>query len=318
MKRVKTTAAFALIFIIAVLFTGCSSVMNKMENEEVRAYTETMVDSIIDGDVDTAYSLLQDACTIDEFTPVFKNLEILLKDVESYELKLIGLYNNTNINNGKSVTTLSTTYKMTDNADKIYVISANSSSECEKLSYFEIQPYKNTKLYSTGTINSMKDASTLQWIMMLLNIPILGIVVFAVIDCSRQKINKKALWLVLIVLGLVTFGLSLSSSNIRLNLNLGLFLNYSAFIKYGDGSMILRSMLPVGAIVYFIMRNHLIKKASNPPQPPMTPQPQQYMPYNSPYQPIYHDTQQYGNQQSQENFTQEQAPYSQSQNTDVN
>ncbi|MBQ8057560.1 MAG: hypothetical protein IJ275_04420 [Ruminococcus sp.] len=289
MKKYKVLLTSVLIVLLAVLCSGCSSILNKMENKEIRTYTETMVDAIIAKDFDTAYSLIEDACTKDEFAQVYNDMEVLLYDVKSYELKFAGFYSNTNISGGKSVTTLSTTYEMTDDADKVYVISVESSSEYEKLSHFDIQLYENTKLYVTGTIGGMKNASTLQWIMMLLNIPVLGLVIFAVIDCSRQKIKRKALWLVLIILGLVTFSLTLSTSNIHLNVNLGWLINYCAFIKYGDGSMILRFMLPVGAIMYFIMRNHLIKKASTPPQPPMPPQ----APYQQGYIPQVQEPQPY-------------------------
>lgn len=311
MKRFKVTLISVLIILLAVLCSGCSAVLDKMENKEIRKYTESMVDAIIAKDFDTAYSVIEDACTKDEFARAYNDMEVLLYDVESYELKLIGFYNNTNVSNGKSITTLSATYQMTDNTDKVYVIGVESSSKYEKLSFFEIQPYEKTKLYVTGTVTSMKDSSTLQWIIMLLNIPVLGIVIFAVIDCSRQKIKKKALWLVLIILGLVTFGLSLSTSSIRLNFNLGWLMNYSAFIKYGDGSMILRVMLPAGAIVYFIMRSHLIKKASAPPQPPMPPQAPYYPQYGAqPYQQG-HSQQRQETQSYNQPYNQSPAQYSQ-------
>ncbi len=337
MKGFKIFSATIFIIIISVFCSGCSAFMDSVENQELRSYTEIMIDAIIAKDFDTAYSMIDDACSKDEFARVCTNMEVLLYDVESYKLEFTGVYKNINFHNGKTVNTLSATYKMTDNTDRVYIISVESNSEFEKLSYFEIQPYENTKLYSTGAINSMKDASPIQWVILLSNLVSIAVVIFAVIDCSRQKIKKKTLWLIIIILGLLTFGVTLSTSSLYFKLNISWFNNYSAFIKYGDGSMILRFMLPVGAIVYFIMRNHLIKKAATPPQPPVPPQPPYYPQYgaqpyqptntqhptqytlhNNPYQPPQHSAQQYGAPNPQTTPIQNEYVCSQTTNTDNN
>ncbi len=286
MYKNRFFAILGILAVILVSLSGCSAVLESVENEQVREYTEQMLNAIIEKDFDTAYSFVEDAYSKDYFAKEYFEMASLLYDVESYELKLIGFKNHVNVTNGKKLNTLNSTYQMTENDDK-YIVYVATNSDCKKLSFFDVNAYESTNLYHTGTINKMSDASTLQWVMLLSNIITIGLTIYAMVDCSKQKIRKKALWLILIILGMVTVALSLSSESLRLNFSLGLFINYSAFIRYGDGSMILRAMIPAGAIVYFIVRSHLIQKASTPPQntqPPQYPQPQQSQ-YYQPQQP---------------------------------
>lgn len=299
MRKNRLFALVGILVIIILSLSGCSAVMESVENEQVREYTEQMLDAIIDKDFETAYSFVADAYTKDEFAQEYNLMEPLLYDVKNYELKFIGFKSNVNINNGKKLSTTNSTYEMTEGSNR-YVVYVTTNSDCEKLSYFNVKSYKSTNLYHTGTIDKMADASALQWIMILLNLVTIPITIIAVIDCSKQKINKKALWLLIIIFGLLTIGLSVSSNKIQTITNLGWFMNYSAFIKYGDGSFVIRMMIPVGAIIYFIFRKHLINKASTPPQspqqtpPPVSYQPPQYYPHN-PVKP----PQQYENSNSQ-------------------
>lgn len=280
-NRNRLFAIVGILFVILLLLSGCSAVMESVEDKQVREYTEQMLDAILDKDFDTAYSLVSDAYTKDEFAQEYNLMEPLLYDVKSYELTLVGY--NKNIKNGKKLTTTNSTYEMTENTDK-YVVYVATNSDYEKLSYFNVKSYESTNLYHTGTVDKMGDASTLQWIMLLLNLVTIAITVFAVVDCSKQKIKRKALWIIIIILGLLTIGLSINSTSIQTIANLGWFMNYSAFIKYGDGSFILRVMIPVGAIIYFIFRKRLINKASAPPQNPQPPQQ-----YENPHTPPYND-----------------------------
>lgn len=284
MKK-RFLAIVIFLFVIAISLSGCSALLQSVENEQVREYTQDVLDAIIAKDFDTAYSFVGDAIAKDEFAREYTRMEALLFDVQSYNLTLIGFSTNTKYANGKKLVTVDSTYQMTENDDK-YIVYVNTNSDYEKLSYFDVKAYESTNLYYTGTINKMSNATTFQWIMILSNLLALGIAVFAVIDCAKHKIKLKALWIIIIILGMLTFGVSYSFGSIRTNFSLGLFMNYSAFIRYGDGSINFRLMFPVGAVVYFILRNFLIKKATTPQQPPQYYNPTQPQ-YCQPTQPQY-------------------------------
>lgn len=275
MLKKKSLAIVLLLSMIILSLSGCSQLLERFENEEVRAYTEGMLDAIIDKDFDTAYSFVQDVYSEDEFAQQYNEMESLLCDVKSYELTLVGFNNNVNVTNGKKLATISASYTMTEN-DKEYVVFVSTSSNYEKLSSFDVKLFEDTSLYTTGNINNMAQASLFQWIMILTNVVSLALMLFAVVDCSKHKINKKALWIIFIVLGLISFRFSFGPEMIKLNFYLGMITNYSAFIKYGNGSFVLRLMIPLGAIVYLIVRKRLIKKASTPPQQPQMPDYPQY------------------------------------------
>lgn len=275
MLKKKFLAIVLLLSMIILSLSGCSQLLERFENEEVRAYTEGMLDAIIDKDFDTAYSFVQDTCSKDEFAQEYNKMEALLYDVKTYDLKLTGIYSKVNVINGKKTTTVDATYSMVENDDK-YVVYAQTNTDYKKLSQFDVKSFENTNLFSTGSINKMSQASLFQWIMILTNVVSLALMLFAVVDCSKHKINKKALWIIFIVLGLISFRFSFGPEMIKLNFYLGMITNYSAFIKYGNGSFVLRLLIPLGAIVYLIVRNRLIKKASTPPQQPQMPDYPQY------------------------------------------
>ena len=99
------------------------------------------------------------------------------------------------------------------------------------------------------------------WALLLLNVLSLGFVAFAIVDCSRLKIKRKALWILLLVFGFVTLGATVSGSMFRIHFNFSWLTNYSALIRYGSGTAVIRLMLPIGAIVYFCTRRSLLKTA---------------------------------------------------------
>ncbi len=286
-----------LLLVITLCLSGCSAILESVEDTQIRKYTQGMLDAIIAKDFDTAYTFVEDAVTKDVFAREYTRMEALLYDVESYELKFIGFSSNTNFQNGKTFKNTNYTYEMAENDDK-YIVYVNTNSDYQKLSCFDVKAFESTNLYYTGTINKMGDATAFQWVMLLSNLLTLGIAVFAVIDCAKNKIKLKALWIIIIILGMLTFGVSITSATLRANFSLGLFMNYSSLIKYGDGSLKFSIMLPVGAIVYLILRNTLIKKATTKPQPPQyynPPQQQYYQPTQPPYQQYNYQTPQYQN-----------------------
>ena len=130
------------------------------------------------------------------------------------------------------------------------------------LNSFYLTPYEKTDYYFTGTLNNLKDATGAQWGFLLLNVIAIGFTVFALVDCSRQKIKKKALWILLLLLGFISLGATISSTSFRLNFNVGWITAYSALIRYGSGTVMLRLMLPVGTIIYFAMRRSLLKEST--------------------------------------------------------
>lgn len=265
MKFLRNMLLFALTVIMLLSCVSCSSFVQMFDNEEIRTYTETMLDSILADDFDGAYAVINDICTEDEFVSTFNQINNALSDVQTYELSLLSINKNSNMTNGEVVNSIAASYKMTTNLDT-YIVDVQTISTYDKLSSFYITPYEETDYYYTGTINNMKNATVMQWIMLLLNLVAIGITVFALVDCCRKKIKLKALWIIIIILGMVTVGVTFGASVLRFNFNIAWLFAYSAYIIYGGGTVVFRLMIPVGSIIYFALRKLLIKKTVSVPE----------------------------------------------------
>ena len=260
MRKNLVKSVCAIILTVLILCSGCTSVLQDLENAEVRQSTERMLDALIANDFQTAYSLVNKICTEEDFKPVFTQMQELLGNADTYELKLLSIYTNGTITNGQKIRSVSSTYEMTTKNGRV-IVSIRMDDQIG-LNGFYLTPYEKTDYYSTGTLNNMKDATGVQWGFLLLNVIAIGFAVFALVDCSRQKIKRKVLWILLILLGFVSLGATMSSASFRLNFILGWITAYSALIRYGSGTVMLRLMLPVGTIIYFAMRRSLLKESA--------------------------------------------------------
>lgn len=259
MKKLKKIISLTVVSVMIFIFSSCSALVSAFENKDLRTYTDQMLNSILTNDNKTAYALVSDVCSEGDFKRVFDDMHNLLKDVGTYELKLVSINQKNNYEKGENVTTLDSVYEMkTDKAR--YVVSVQSSSQNAKLSAFFITPYEKTSLYYTGVIENMKGASFAQWAMLLSNLLILTLIIVALIDCCRQKVKVKALWIILIIIGVLALGLTISSSGINFNFYLTWITSYNAIVRYGSGEVTARFIIPWGALLYFILRRSLIKK----------------------------------------------------------
>jgi hypothetical protein len=84
--------------------------------------------------------------------------------------------------------------------------------------------------------------------------------VWMLVDCIKRKVAKKPLWILLILFG-IKLSLTITPERFNFNWSFGLFLQISGV--YGDiyQNLITASLLlPIGAVVYFIVRKHITKK----------------------------------------------------------
>ena len=260
MRKKLVRSVCVVILTVLMLCSGCGAVLQELENAEVRQSTEEMLNALIANDFQTAYSLVSKICAEEDFKPTFTQMRELLGNADTYELKLLSIYTNGTLTNGQKIRSVNSTYEMTTNSGRV-IVSVRMDDRIG-LSSFYLSPYEKTDYYFTGTLENMKDATGLQWCFLLLNVVAIGFTVFALVDCSRQKIKKKALWILLLLIGFVSVGATIAAASIRLNFNVGWITAYSALIRYGSGTVMLRLMLPVGTIIYFAMRRSLLKQST--------------------------------------------------------
>ncbi len=243
-----------LAILLILPLTACGSLMDAIDDPEIREMSESMLDAVITDDRDTARSLFPDILSEEDFLSGYEQLRDALYGVSSYELT--ATYRNHTTNSTQTATEV-TYYMTTDNGN--FVVVTTVVSDYDGVYNFRITPEEYTTLVSTGTIGNMKGANTFQWIMLALALIETIFVILVLVDCCRRKIKMKPLWIILILVG-ICLTVSLSASNMRFNFNIGSIANYSALIIYGDESFVLRFLIPVGAILYLILRRKITKE----------------------------------------------------------
>ena len=256
MKR--KIAILMAVVLLMLCFSGCANMVQQMENAEVRAAAEGMLDALIAGDADAGYALAGEGSTRQKFMPVFEDLSQVLRGVEEYELDMLAIGTRTTISDGERTEIVRSAYEMTAGTERyIVVLEINSRLG---LSGFEVAPYEQTDYYFTGTLGRMEEANGVQWALLLSNILSVGLAVAAVADCCRHRIKNKGLWITGLILGFMTLSVKTAASAFGIHFSFGWILNYSALIRYGGGTQVLRLLFPVVAIVYFILRRRLLKQ----------------------------------------------------------
>lgn len=258
MKKRNMVAVCAIFLAVLLLFGGCSEALQSLDNAQVRQSTEAMLDALIANDFQAAYALVSGICTEEEFAPTFSQLRELLQDTDSYELSLLYIHTGAGVSNGQKYKNISSVYEMTAESEKL-IIEVRIDDQIG-LTRFYVTPYEYTDYHYTGTLDKMQGATGVQWLVLLLNVAVMGVALFALVDCCRQKIKKKALWIAVLVLGFVTVGATVSATGFRLNFNIGWITAYCALVRYGSGTVMLRLMLPAGAIAYFAKRRSLLRQ----------------------------------------------------------
>lgn len=257
MKKNRIMALCVILLLLISLCVGCTKPIGRFEDEELRQYTETILDAIIAEDFQTAYEPFRQICLEDDFFEVFSQMRSLIGYANAYELKLLSINTNVSWDDGQQISSKDAIYQMTA-GKKIIIVSIGTDSQ-RGLRGFTLAPYQSTDYYSVGTLSNMQGANWTQVLLLLSNLIPLGLVIFAIVDCIRSKLKNKALWILLLILGFATLGMTTAASGIKLNFHLAGLSGYSALIFYGSGTTAIRLMVPVGAFIYFIRRLSQVK-----------------------------------------------------------
>lgn len=269
MRRIRKFTLVVLTAFLLFSCAGCAKLLSTMEDETLRDNTEMMLDTIMANDLDAAYALIDDVCTKEEFRTVFTTARELFHNADTYDLKLLNIYHNRSFDNGEMVDSVEATYLMTIGTER-YILNTAMHSIYEDLSAFHINLYENTDYYKTGEIGAMADANVFQWIMLCSNLILIAFTIYALTDACRHKMKLKVLWIVIIVLGFASIGVTLSATRLNFNLNINWIFAYSALILHGSGTIIFRIMLPIGAILYLALRKRLIINSASEISEPQT------------------------------------------------
>lgn len=255
MKRWKTGLILVLIGVLLFLMAGCRSAKDALsealDDPQNRQKTEAMLNCLLANDVEGTAALFQGLDLGANFQNDFDQLKGMLHGVSDYTLEACHITKN--VINGVSSQTIR--YLLTAGELQLWVDTVETEGY-EGLTGFHLTPVTTTN----GTLKAMEGTNAIQWVFLVIGMLEIGFMLWMLVDCCCRKIQKKWLWILVVLLGSITWILTLTPQQIYLNLNYGLFFSYTALIGYSTGGFALRVYLPIGAVVYLCLRKTLLKK----------------------------------------------------------
>ena len=250
-QKSRVILFLCVILILSFVFGGCSV---KENSEESRALCETMLDHIISDDYESAYKMVERVATEKEFDRVWTTMREVLKDSRTYELQQKSWYQNWS--NG--FTTTEVLFEITTDDGKILQMLIYTRDDIEGIAGLN---FKDSTEFAQKT-------ESLQTVGIFLAIFSLGCLIFTVwmfVDCLKRCKNRKALWAILTLCS-AGFSFTLGASSFSFNLRFAILAGMTSVSA--DSAMLAVTftvLLPVGALVYFLMRKKLTCSAEEIP-----------------------------------------------------
>lgn len=251
-KKQAARRVLCILLLCLALTLSLTACVEEETRDRIRANAETVLDMLIAGDADAAYAVLTAAGSRTEFDKFADFCMPLLAGVESYELKQVGW----NVRTDDGVTNTSLTFRMICADGTEYLVEATETAGTAGLTGF----FFDTPEAAVAD----RTPAALKIAFLVFSLAVLAFVIWMIVDCARRKIRKKALWIILILCG-VMLTVRAGSSGFNVNFQIGLMAATSSIQWIAEPRNALVSFaVPVGAIIYFALRRRLTPPAVAP------------------------------------------------------
>lgn len=241
-----------LLLAVVLSLAGCAKVLETEKGTEIKIYCEEIVEAILHNDPNTAVQAFADGVNEEEISKFVSRTKEYIGPVSTYSLTQKGW--RTGTNNGSSY--YEATFEMVSDNGTFY-ITGTTAEGYDRLYNFNIVSAEESGLVFTGTLSTLAGANGMQWGVLALAAVFAVFMILMFIDCCKNKIRYKGLWLVLILCG--AFVINISDSNIGFRFAV-MLMQYSHLKIYPTGVYELNLVLPLGAILYAVFRKGLLIK----------------------------------------------------------
>jgi hypothetical protein len=240
------------------LFSSCQPIPPDTETDELML---TVLETVLNDKQEEFYSLFwQDVLSQDaeERTLAFGQMRDYFNgEIVSWDR--LSLYKHT----APQVVTVNCVYQVVTDYDTYHVQIIRRATNGESLVWsFNIARAEHdlTQTAPIGRLSDISQFTFFQWILFISNILMCGFITLTIIRCVRDKIKRKALF---VIMTIVQFAFSLSvGSGVHTRFMIAP-LSFAQHLVFPDGTTITTVTLPIGAIVYWLIRKVLIRKAEN-------------------------------------------------------
>ena len=225
------------------------------EDLTVRESVELIIAAVNGGDLDAAFVRMDPRqCDKDQFLTFVEQVRETCGSFQEDTLTYQGFH--TTVYNGD--TTRRFTYQV-ECGGKMYQIVVGDKGENTPVYGFNLTEVTELQVVS-GTFATVAQSNGFQILLNLVWVVEVILMFWMVVDCLRRK-NLKQKWLWLILIWFVTLEPSLTmgsgkfATNMRFVVNL--IPNVTGLLGYNNGDIRFQLMVPVGAVLYFFLREKL-------------------------------------------------------------
>ena len=247
--KIKLAIFLCTLLALSMIFGGCSI---KEDSVESRELCETMVNHIIQNNYTAAYAMMRESVSQEEFDPIWQTMCDTFRDSQTFELKQKGWHKNWS--NG--VTTTQVLFEITTDDGKICqmaIITTDTVNGIWDLGFLD----------STDFVRKTQFFSIVNIFLCIFSLACFAFSIWMLIDCLKNCKKNRNLWA---VLTLIYLGFFLKTDGhafefkYRISVLAGIT-NISA--DRTALAIAVNALLPIGAIVYFLLRKRLREPAES-------------------------------------------------------
>jgi hypothetical protein len=252
----KILIVVVLVVASAFLLTGCADIIKTPQEDE---FVEEWLASVENGDYAKYYGGIAGVSTEEEYVEAMKGLDDYYNG-DIVDIKKTSAYIKTYTQNGQTTYSKELQYQIETTQDD-YTLAIVFVSE----DGVEYKPYYYNIIYSSelkgnGAVINFDDFDIVQLLLLILSVLSFGFMVFSIVLCAKSKVRLKGLWIPIIVIVQSGFTISRFPESFSFNINF-IATTISSLRKFLNGGTILTVMLPIGAILFVILRKTLIRRA---------------------------------------------------------
>lgn len=254
----KKVLIYLLLVVLCLCLSGCQVLMqglldvvaDKAEESGTTALARQFVNGLLAGDADLVDGVLTPEISRESVEAATAELGALLPAGVS-DYTLVPTYLSMQTDNGTSRETIQFVLHIGEKSFLLETLRISGYEGICHVSLQEIEPDAGSEAAAPPsplwTVISLAVTSTA-----------FGVLIWAIVDALRRPLNRRWLWLLVIILGNLLITFTAANGQIHLNGNLGLYLSVAS-ITMSEGSFGLKVMLPVGSAVYLANRKKLHK-----------------------------------------------------------
>lgn len=243
MKKRKFWICLTLIvFCIAAIISlsSCSADRDINNNTELG---EQFMDCLINNEREEAYDLIKNTVTLADFMSYWSSIRPIAEGAKSYEMEQIGW----NISRSNGQTAYVSAYQAhLDNGKDVLL---------RVTTFDNISGIAGLYLSDITDFISRTDAfvPAVRIVLIVVSVLAIAFAVWMLVDCIRRNIKYKALWIILLFIG-VSFAITIGDTS-GFNFMIGLIFQTSSIVADpGIMAVQIKLIVPAGAILYLIMR----------------------------------------------------------------